>query len=438
MKKQVLFFVMMLLPLVAIAHNIEVANADGVTIYYNYNYNNNGKELAVTYRGNESNVYKYKGNIVIPEEVTYKNNTYKVTSIGNFAFVNCPSLTSVTIPNSVKSIGQYAFGGCYGLTSIEIPNSVTSIGVFAFSGCSGLTSVTIGNSVTSISKEVFSYCSRLTSVTIPNSVKSIGQYAFGDCTGLTSVTISNSVTNIGREAFNGCTGLISIEIPNSVTSIDIQAFMNCSGLTSVTIGNSLTSIGREAFKGCSNLKKVIIPDIAAWCSVTFASYDDNPLAIATHLYSDEKTEITDLVIPNGVTKIGDAAFCYCLSLTSVIIPNSVTSIGSYAFYEADIPTVISLLENPFTIKGKTSFNRTFSLNTFDNAKLYVPKGTINKYKATTGWKDFVNIVEGVPDGINGIHLDSNKAIPIYDLNGRPVTNPQKGINIIDGKKVMVR
>jgi hypothetical protein len=116
----------------------------------------------------------------------------------------------------------------------------------------------------------------------------------------------------------------------------------------------------------------------------------------------------------------------------------VTSIGSYAFYEADIPTVISLIENPFTIKGKRSFNRTFSLNTFDKAKLYVPKGTMDKYKATEGWKDFVNIVEGVPAGINGIDLDSNKNIPIYDLNGRPVTNPQKGINIIDGKKVMVK
>ena len=142
MKKQVLFVILMLLPLVASA--IEVANADGVTIYYNYT--NNGTELEVT-RGYTS---KYSGKIVIPEEVTYMNRTRKVTSIGMEAFRDCTSLTSITIPNSVTSIGSSAFRRCSGLTSIEIPNSVTSIGESAFYDCTGLTSVTIGNSVTSI------------------------------------------------------------------------------------------------------------------------------------------------------------------------------------------------------------------------------------------------------------------------------------------------
>ena len=110
--------------------------------------------------------------------------------------------------------------------------------------------------------------------------------------------------------------------------------------------------------------------------------------------------LTSVTIPNSVTSIGNYAFIGCSGLTSVTIGNSVTSIGESAFDGADIPTVISLIENPFKITGKTSSYRTFSQNTFNNATLYVPKGTINKYKATGGWKDFSNIVE-LPEVLRG-------------------------------------
>ncbi len=112
MKKQLLLFAMILLPLVASAHDIEVKNADGVTIYYNYI--NDGTELEVTFRGSYSGSYlnEYQGNVAIPEEVTYMNRTRKVTSIGDYAFYYCSGLTSITIPNSVTSIGNYAFYYC--------------------------------------------------------------------------------------------------------------------------------------------------------------------------------------------------------------------------------------------------------------------------------------------------------------------------------------
>ncbi|SEA21054.1 Leucine rich repeat-containing protein [Prevotella sp. tc2-28] len=337
MKKQLLLLAMILLPLVANAHDIEVQNADGVTIYYNYT--NNGTELSVTFKGAKYNYYsnEYQGNVVIPEEVNYMNRTRKVTSIGNSAFSDCSSLTSITIPNGVTSIGGSAFSGCSGLTSVTIPNSVTSIGNSAFSGCSGLTSVTIPNSVTSIGNDAFHGCSSLNSFTIPNSVTTIGERAFHGCSSLTSLTIPNSVTSIGDRAFEGCSGLTSVTIPNSVTFIGVYAFSNCSGLTSITI-------------------------------------------------------------PNSVTRIGYYAFSNCSGLTSVTIGNSVTSIGDRAFDGVDIPTIISLIENPFKITGKTSDYRTFTQNTFNNATLYVPKGTIDKYKATDGWKDFLFIEEGTGGG----------------------------------------
>ena len=179
-----------------------------------------------------------------------------VTSIGDYAFGWCSSLTSITIPNSVTSIGNYAFYNCDALTSITIPNSVTSIGGFAFGYCSSLTSVTIPNSVTSIGSSAFRECSSLTSLTIPNSVTSIGYEAFQRCSSLTSITIPNSVTSIGGYAFAECSSLTSITIPNSVTSIGNWTFGWCSSLTSITIPNSVTSIGNYAFYDCSGLTSI--------------------------------------------------------------------------------------------------------------------------------------------------------------------------------------
>ena len=241
MKKQLLLFVSMLLPLVASADAVEI---DG--IYYNLV---SEGQAEVTENPSEY----YSGSITIPESVKNKGITYSVTSIGESAFLNCSGLTSIEIPNSVTSIGESAFRGCRGLTSVTIPNSVTSIGYRAFLNCSGLTSIEIPNSVTSIGGSAFRGCSGLTSVTIGNSVTSIGDDAFYGCYGLTSVTIGNSVTSIGGSAFMNCSGLTSIEIPNSVSSIGDSAFKNCDGLTSVTIGNGIKSIGNNAFFRCTQL-----------------------------------------------------------------------------------------------------------------------------------------------------------------------------------------
>lgn len=133
MKKQLLLF-LTLLPLMAMAHDIAVKNADGVTIYYNWI--NNKTELAVTGKGSKkSSSYNHKGNVIIPESVTYQNKIYSVTAINDNAFGGCENVTSITIPNSVKTIGRSAFSGCKGLTSVTIPSSVISIEGYTFGNC---------------------------------------------------------------------------------------------------------------------------------------------------------------------------------------------------------------------------------------------------------------------------------------------------------------
>ena len=180
-----------------------------------------------------------------------------VTSIGNYAFMLCESLTSVEIPNSVTIIGSEAFEYCSSLTSVEIPNSVTSIGVYAFSGTAWYNNQPDG--VVYLDTYLLGYKGTMpsnTSIKIKEGTYLIADCAFFDCSSLTSVEIPNSVTIIGKQAFYECSGLTSVEIPNSVTSIGYYAFEGCSGLTSVEIPNSVTSIGDGAFAYCNSLTSI--------------------------------------------------------------------------------------------------------------------------------------------------------------------------------------
>lgn len=325
--------------------------------------------------------------------------------IAKEVFWDCADLTSISIPNSVTSIGDHAFGNCTGLTSITIPNSVASIGGSAFHSCSSLTSIMIPNSVTSIGGDAFAACTSLTSIsvdsgnpkydsrdnsnsiidtknntlivgckntTIPNSVTCIGDGAFNECIDLSSITIPNSVTNIEHFAFAGCSSLISITIPNSVTNIGNQVFYGCNSLISITIPNSVTSIGHGVFSGCRSLTSVTIPN-----SVT-------SIGLSTF---EGCRGLTSITIPNSVINIEDRAFYSCSSLNSITIPNSVKSIGNYAFAGCKLLEIVSKNENPFGISSDT-----FSNYTFNNATVFVPIGTISKYKTTEGWKNFNKIV----------------------------------------------
>lgn len=374
------------------AYDCEV---DGIYYYLN----NIEKTAEVTYK--EYGQSNYSGNVVIPETVTYNNQTYSVISIGYSAFYNCTGLTSITIPNTVTNIGSRAFWGCSGLTSITIPNSVTSIGEWAFWSCESLTNIAIPNSVTSIGNSAFENCSSLTSITIPNGVTEIGQGMFSGCRSLTSITIPNGVTSIGNGAFENCSSLASITIPNSVTSIGSRAFSFCSTLTSINIPNGVTSIGSNTFDMCCGLTSITIPN-----SVTTIGY---------RAFSDCYS-LTSITIPNSVTSIDMYAFSGCYGLTSITLPNSVTSIGIKAFCGCTgLTSVISLIESPFQL-DESVFSYIYTSSVYyliyEEATLYVPKGKKEVYSKTDGWKLFQNIIELEPEKPTVFVAENTDGVPM--------------------------
>lgn len=396
----VLTILMSLVGTKTFAYDIEAKNADGQTIYYNYI--NDGKELEVTYLKIGSVSYN-NHDLVIPEEVTYMGRTRKVTAIGDHAFSGSTSVPSVTIPNTVKTVGICAFAGCsYHLRRVVIGDSVESIGRYAFSECR-----------------------YISDINIPHSVKEIGKNAFEKCTSLVGITIHN-VTTIENQLFSGCTNLTRVTLGDGVKYIKEEAFKDCKSLQYINIGKGL--IGTSAsFSDCKKLKFVNISDLSAWCNIDFYTGECNPLCYASQLYLDDQ-EIVDLIIPNDVLSIGNYSFYNFSGIKSVVVPNNVNSIGDktfagcknlksitlgdgltkigfMAFSDADIKSVISNIYNPFPIS-----NVCFSKNTYYNASLYVPMGTIDSYKQADGWKNFVYIEEGTPSGVKTLKLDKTSII----------------------------
>ena len=256
--------------------DITVTKATGLTVTFNgsgvkdWGDGTSDSETSHTYTTYGNYMIKWAGSS-IPQKVFGSSTSYfltfarlaGITSINDFAFLNCCSLTSVTIPNGVTSISSSALRACYSLTNITIPESVTSIGNYVFYNCYSLTNITIPDGVTSIGKSVFSACYSLTSIIIPGSITSISSLMFADCYSLTNITISDVVTSISSGAFNGCFSLTNITIPESITSIGGSAFYNCYSLTSITIPKSITSIRDNMFYNCSSLIKYNFSQVTA-------------------------------------------------------------------------------------------------------------------------------------------------------------------------------
>lgn len=270
--------------------------------------------------------YKYKGSMPSGTSIRLQDGTL---GIAGQAFSNCSGLIDIYIPEGLISIGNAAFNRCQSLTSIVLPASVSHIGDVAFAG------------------------SGITEIIIPDAVTEIPYATFSDCQKLAHVVIGESVQLIGTSAFLYCNKLTDITLPKSVKKIDSQAFYGCSTLSSINIGDSISFIGTYAFYGCDALSIVNISNLAAWCDIEF-EYGENPLSYSHSLYLNNQ-EIKDLIIPNSVTTIKDAAFKDCTSLTSLTIPNSTISIGENAFYNCSGLNSIDLGDSIQTI-GTSAFS----------------------------------------------------------------------------------
>ena len=369
-----------------------------------------------------------------------------MTSIRNYAFSGCSSLTTITIPEGVTSIGDCAFAGCSSLTTITIPEGVTSIGDAAFDWCTSLTTITIpeNSQLASIGSCAFYGCSSLTAITIPESVTSIGSSAFSGCSSLTAITLPESVTSIGNSVFDGCRGELTVNCNIlSVASYDEGAFYN-SNFTKVTIGDKVTSIGDYAFYDCSSLKTVVnYSELDIIKGTTFYGYvgyyadriinideaidnyafktidgvhyltgyigADTELTLPTNYGGDKYqigesaffgcSDLTTITIPENsrLTSIGSCAFYGCSSLTAITIPESsqLTSIGEYAFYNCSNLTAITLPEGVTRI-GSSAFSGCSNLTI-----ITIPESVTSiGYYAFYGCSSLTAIV--IPEGVTSI------------------------------------
>ncbi|MBQ5983283.1 MAG: leucine-rich repeat domain-containing protein [Prevotella sp.] len=339
MKKQVLFFLLMLTSMLAKAEKVLI---DGIW------FNLNPQEcIAEVTWGSSKYASTYSGEIKIPEKVTYKQIDYAVSTIGEYAFHGDVNLSSVNIPNSVTSIGDNAFYGCTGLTSVILPNSIKTIGNEAFRG-SSITAIDIPNSVISIGKYVFAYCLNLSSVTISNSVLTINDYTFSGCEKLLTVLIPESVMSIGDGAFER-TGLTAIVLPDNVTSIGLSAFSGCSNLISVILGNGVKTIEGYAFHSCYKL--------------------------------------TSITIPNNIISIGNYTFCRCTGITTINIGKNVTRVGEGAFNGCT--SIVDCF--CYGDKVPTAVYNAFNNSNVMNATLHVKDSLIEMYQNSTPWNYFKDI-----------------------------------------------
>ena len=337
-----LALVVIMMPIGALAEDFESGG-----IYYNIT-SAEDKTVEVTYRGGSYFEYtEYSNEVTIPASVTYDGITYSVTSIGNYAFYGCNSLSSVTLSEGLNSIGDRAFYRCSSLSSISIPGTVASIADDAFYDCTSLSSVTLCEGVASIGNDAFYGCSSLSSISIPGTVASIGEDAFFNCTSLSSVALSEGLKKIGGWAFKRCSSLTGINIPSTVTNIGTKAFDGCVFYNDQFVNNSNCKSGDN------------------WGAVLFSHDEEiNGMIIQDNVLVYARRHLTSVEIPEGVISIGSNAFQDCTSLDSVSIPNSVTSIGAYAFNGCTSLSSVTLCEG-VTLIGYSAFSKCTSLGSIN-------------------------------------------------------------------------
>ena len=341
-----------------------------------------------------------------------------VKEIGESAFQNCKGLKELTIPTHVTTIGNGAFLGCYGLNTIKVedgnptydsrqncnaiietatetllygsssavvPDGVRTIAPYSFFN-TGVTKAELPASVTTIGENAFRDCRKLTSVTIPKGVAEISQHAFYGCNGLTRLTIEDGVGIIGYESFMKCSSLKELEIPGSVRKIEERAFCECSSLSKLSIEHGVESIGWGAFYDCTSLTSVALPSSVTAAGGLFRGC----------------SSLTDVRLSEGLTSLASYFFSDCVSLKTITIPKSVTQLGGSLFDGCtSLASITCLNPQPPVCESSAFGGVDFTI------PLYVPKGSVLKYKAADGWRNFVIIREASEEDTHDVWLTVN-------------------------------
>lgn len=347
------------------------ATVSGNTLYFHITDNTNHYvEVVAPNWSDWSGFTQPTGSIALPQTVNNGGTDYTITAVGNQAFQGCSGLTGITFPSTLTSIGNYAFSGT-GITSLSVDGN---IGEYAFYNCTSLTTLTLGsNRGTTIGYGAFYYCWHVTSLTIGEYMTNVNiPYAFADCHDLESIfynatnctfgydgsyaaftgagnactlIIGANVTSIPANAFSGYNGTIgswggvtsigdyafshsgfsNFTIPDAVTSIGDQVFSYCSNLTSVTFGSGLTTTGDHTFSDCTSLTTVIMPS--------------NITTIGEHSFSNCTSLNGTGITWGNVTTIGNYAFYYCTGMTNISFPSSLNRICPYAFSLTGLTTL---------------------------------------------------------------------------------------------------
>lgn len=316
MRKYLLPILVLCIPLAVSAHDFV---ADG--IYYNIDDTN--KTATVTYKGDTYNEYsnEYAGIIVIPSSITYGNTTYNVTSIEEYAFYDCNGIESVTIPSSITDVGNFAFNGCTELKELRIEDSEStlSLGYNLYDNSTKEDTVIIGSGS--------SYGNSL-----PNFGSiTAGKGLFYDC--------PLEILYLGRN--------ISYRAGNNY---GYSPFYNKSGMTRLTIGKQVDTLENYAFLNCTHIKELRINDLVSWFNIDFGNREANPLTYANNLYLDGK-QVTEIVVPDCITKIKKHTFGYFVGLKSITFHNGISEIGIYAFQHCtgleriELPNGITSIED---------------------------------------------------------------------------------------------
>ncbi len=345
-----------------------------------------------------------------------------VTSIGKYAFMNCSSLTTVTIGSGVTSIGNSAFSGCSSLASITIPNSVTSIGNFAFFDCKGLTSVTI-----------------------PSSVTSIGRYAFWSCSGLASVIIwAPSLTNYGSNAFNDCDNLTAIYVPTEAAVTAYRTGWSAYTEKFVAMGNTLTAnqVGDDY-----------------WCTY-YNSYTNAQVDANTEVYTVSVSGNTATLtkIADGNIKAGQGVVLKSSASTTITLTyNTTATTGDFTtnvLKGVDAATIISTsaykdkviytLANGSSGLGFYKYYDNVSAEKHPSEDATRNTRTLGANKAflvlesAAAARGFTFVLDdGETTGISDVRSNMSDG-EYYDLQGRRVAQPTKGLYIVNGKKVAIK